>query len=283
MKLRELIAHAGQKFSEVGIDSALTDAENLAAHFLGLSWGELQSKLLLDEEISEEQAFPIITAYARRMQREPLQHITELAYFRGLELSVGLGVFVPRPETEIVAGLAIDHLKDYPKANPIAVDLGAGSGAIGLALQQEVPHSRVFAVEKSEAAFPFTLKNFERYATSEQLRLGDLADAFEDLNSQVSVVISNPPYIPLSALPRDPEVARYDPAMALYGGVDGLEIIRQVSRTAMRLLHSDGFLIIEHSDEQSAAVVELLLADGWRSVTPHRDLTHRDRAVSARK
>ncbi|MEY4434497.1 MAG: hypothetical protein RIR16_537 [Actinomycetota bacterium] len=283
MLLRDLIAHAESKFSAAGIDTPLNDAEILAAHFLGISWGELQTRLILDDEITEEQAYPIITAYARRMQREPLQHITAIAYFRSLELRVGLGVFVPRPETEMVAGLAIAELQSFANENPIAIDLGSGSGAIALSLQQEVPNSRVYAVEKSPAAFEFTSKNFERYGNPENLVLADMADAFPELNGNVAVVVSNPPYIPVAAVPRDLEVAKFDPALALYGGEDGLDVIRVVSKTANRLLRTGGFLVIEHSDEQSDAVVELLLADGWNDVTAHQDLTQRDRAVSARK
>lgn len=280
MQLRELIAHAAKKFEEVGIDSAQIDAELIAAFVLGKSRGELQSALITDLEISEAQGASLVELYGRRLQREPLQHITGIAYFRNLELEVGPGVFVPRPETEVVAQLAIDALRADGASEPIAVDLGTGSGAIALSMKYEVPNARVFAVEISEAAHTYTVRNFTRYKGAE-LSLGDLADCFNALNGSVSVVVSNPPYIPDAMVPIDPEVHLHDPALALYGGPDGLAVIRVVIQTARRLLRSGGQLIIEHAENQSEAVRELLLADGWRQVRATKDLTGRDRAVTA--
>lgn len=283
MLLRELLNHAAARFVLAGIDSAQNDAELLAAWALGISRSELQTKLIFDEEIDEVAAGPLIVAFARRQQREPLQHITGRAYFRNLELTVGLGVFVPRPETELIAQLAIDALKADPSNQPVAVDLGTGSGAIALAMATEVPHAQVFAVEKSAAAYEFAKQNFAKYSKIENLIQGDMADAFQELIGKVSVVASNPPYIPKDAVPRDPEVQQYDPALALYGGDDGLDLIRIISARAKELLHPGGFLVIEHADSQSKQVCELLLADGWVQVSAHQDLTFRDRAVSARK
>ena len=283
MLLRELLNHAAARFVLAGIDSAQNDAELLASWALGISRSELQTKLIFDEEIDEVAAGPLIVAFARRQQREPLQHITGRAYFRNLELTVGLGVFVPRPETELIAQLAIDALKADPSNQPVAVDLGTGSGAIALAMATEVPHAQVFAVEKSAAAYEFAKQNFAKYSKIENLLQGDMADAFQELIGKVSVVASNPPYIPNDAVPRDPEVQQYDPALALYGGDDGLDLIRIISARAKELLHPGGFLVIEHADSQSKQVCELLLADGWVQVSAHQDLTFRDRAVSARK
>jgi release factor glutamine methyltransferase len=211
-----------------------------------------------------------------------------VAYFRQLELSVGKGVFIPRPETEFVAQLAIDALQAVISSgaqDPIAIDLGTGSGAIALAMATENPSAKIYAVEKSAEAFPFTKANFDAYAASCDATLiqGDLADAFQELNGKVSVVASNPPYIPLAMIPRDEEVRLHDPDLALYGGEDGLSVIQLVSATAKRLLVTGGALVIEHADSQSAQVCQLLLADGWREVRAHRDLTDRDRAVTAIK
>ena len=283
MLLRELLNHAAARFVLAGIDSAQNDAELLAAWALGISRSELQTKLIFNEEIDEVAAGPLIVAFARRQQREPLQHIIGRAYFRNLELTVGLGVFVPRPETELIAQLAIDALKADPSNQPVAVDLGTGSGAIALAMATEVPHAQVFAVEKSAAAYEFAKQNFAKYSKLENLIQGDMAAAFQELIGKVSVVASNPPYIPNDAVPRDPEVQQYDPALALYGGDDGLDLIRIISARAKELLHPGGFLVIEHADSQSKQVCELLLADGWVQVSAHQDLTFRDRAVSARK
>ena len=283
MRLRDLVEHAAERFESAGLHSALVDAELLAGHILGLNRGEVQAQMLVGASVSESQAQQITTLYGRRIAREPLQHITGTAYFRNLELSVGRGVFIPRPETEFVAQLAIDALKSAKQSEPIAVDLGTGSGAIALAMATEVSTARVFAVEKSLDALPFTKQNFAKYGANATLIQGDLADAFAELNGQVSVVASNPPYIPAAAIPRDVEVHLYDPDLALYGGDDGMDVIHLVSATAKRLLVEGGALIIEHADSQSVQVCQLLLADGWREVQAHQDLTGRDRAVTAIK
>ena len=284
MLLRELVVHATERFKESGIDSAEVDAQLLAGHFLGLSRGEVQSEMIRGAELIEAQAEKLTEMFGRRLLREPLQHITGVAYFRNLELAVGRGVFTPRPETEFVAQLAIDALNAVKSEAPIAIDLGTGSGAIALAMATEVIHARVFAVEKSNEAFPFTQQNFQKYSDAAvTLVLGDLADAFQDLDGTVSVVASNPPYIPLDAVPRDIEVKLHDPQIALYGGADGMQVMRLVSQSAKRLLLPGGSLVVEHADSQGQQVCELLLADGWNNVLSHKDLTGRDRAVTATK
>ncbi|MFM1984472.1 MAG: hypothetical protein RL723_907 [Actinomycetota bacterium] len=284
MLLRELVVHATERFKESGIDSAEVDAQLLAGHLLSLSRGEVQSEMIRGAELSEAQAEKLTEMFGRRLLREPLQHITGVAYFRNLELAVGRGVFTPRPETEFVAQLAINALNAATSESPIAIDLGTGSGAIALAMATEVNHSRVFAVEKSNEAFPFTQQNFQKYsAASATLVLGDLADAFQEFDGTVSVVASNPPYIPLDAVPRDIEVKLHDPQIALYGGADGMQVMRLVSQSAKRLLLPGGSLVVEHADSQSNQVCELLLADGWNNVLSHKDLTGRDRAVTATK
>ena len=280
--LRDIIEHAASRFEEAGIESALVDAELLAGFVLDLNRGGVQLEIIKGARLDEAQTNLLAELFGRRLAREPLQHITGKAYFRNLELVVGKGVFVPRPETEFVAQLAIDALRAVPGAEPIAVDLGTGSGAIALAMSTEVGHSKVFAVEKSTDAMPFTSANFATYGSpNATLIQGDLADAFEELNGLVSVVVSNPPYIPLDAIPRDLEVRLHDPDLALYGGFDGMDVVHSVSKTAKRLLHQGATLIIEHADSQAEQVCQLLLADGWRQVRAHRDLTGRDRAVTA--
>ena len=282
--LRDLVEHAAKRFEEVGIDSAIVDAELLAGHVLQLSRGGVQSEIIRGATISDEKAELLNNLYGRRLKREPLQHITGKAYFRNLELAVGSGVFIPRPETEFVAQLAIDATKSAAGENVITVDLGTGSGAIALSIATEVPNAKVFAVEKSDAAIDFTRKNFETYGGENATLIhGDLADAFSNLDGQVSVVVSNPPYIPADAVPRDVEVHLHDPDLALYGGEDGMQVMHQVSTTAKRLLHAGGSLIVEHADSQASQVCQLLLADGWRQVRSHQDLTGRDRAVTAIK
>ncbi|WP_157155555.1 peptide chain release factor N(5)-glutamine methyltransferase [Diaminobutyricimonas sp. LJ205] len=274
-------ARAIDTLARAGVPSAEADAELIIGWVLDLSRGQVQAKALTDASVSDVHVRQIDDAIERRAHREPLQHITGVAYFRSLELAVGPGVFVPRPETEFVAQLAIDTLREVP-GEPIAVDLGTGSGAIALALATEVVHSRVYAVENSPRAFVWTRQNFASVAADNaRLLFADLADALPELDGTVDVVVSNPPYVPLGAIPRDPEVRLYDPEHALYGGVDGLDVVHNVSATAKRLLHPGGTLVIEHGDEQGPMIAALLQADGWRAVATHRDLLDRDRATTA--
>ncbi|MEN9342734.1 MAG: hypothetical protein RIR24_321 [Actinomycetota bacterium] len=282
VSLGEVVAHAAKKFASAEIETAQADAELLAAHILNFSRGEVQAAAITGFTLTDEQS-KLFTEYsARRFAREPLQHITGVAYFRQLQLSVGRGVFVPRPETEVVVQIAIDELRTSELEAPIAVDLGTGSGAIALSMHTEVAKSRVYAVEVSPEAFAFASKNFERYAGAELL-LGDMSDAFNALNGSASVVVSNPPYIPNEMIPVDPEVHLHDPKLALYGGVDGLDLVRVAIGTAERLLLTGGLVVIEHADTQSLAVSELLLAQGFSDIRAHKDLNDKDRAVSARR
>ncbi|MBC7442213.1 MAG: peptide chain release factor N(5)-glutamine methyltransferase [Ramlibacter sp.] len=268
--------------SAAGISDADVDADLLIGHVLSQSRGQVQAAGILRSSLSETDAATILGLVHRRSLREPLQHITGRAPFRSLWLNVGPGVFVPRPETEQVAQFAIDALRSLPDPEPIGVDLGTGSGAIALAMAVEVPHARVWAVENSPEAFPWTSRNFtEVGAENATLVFGDLADALADLDGTVAVVISNPPYIPADAIPRDPEVRLFDPARALFGGRDGLDVVRHVSRTALRLLRPGGVLVIEHGELQGAEIRALLAADGWRAPATHRDYTTRDRATTA--
>lgn len=277
-----LLQNASSLLSATGVPDPLVDAELLIGHVLGLGRGSLQALAVTDAPITAEQAQSVLKLIERRAAREPLQHITGRAPFRCIELAVGPGVFVPRPETEIVAQFAIDALRAAAGPEPIGVDLGTGSGAIALAMATEVPHARVYGVEKSDDAFAWTRRNFsEVNAPNATAVLADLSDALVKLDGNVSVVISNPPYVPSDALPRDIEVRLYDPPLALYGGEDGLNVVRSVSTSARRLLHAGGTLVIEHGELQGAAIRELLIADGWRAPATHPDLTGRDRATVA--
>ncbi|WP_350350011.1 peptide chain release factor N(5)-glutamine methyltransferase [Agromyces sp. G08B096] len=265
-----------------GVPDADVDADLLIGHLLGLSRGGVAARLVIGDRLTREDAATLDGLVRRRAAREPLQHITGRAPFRSLDLAVGPGVFVPRPETEQVAQLAIDALRAVADPAPVAVDLGSGSGAIAIALATEVPHARVWAVEKSPDAFPWTRRNVEESgADNLTLVFGDLADALPELDGRVAVVVSNPPYVPAAELPADPEVHRHDPDAALYGGEDGLDVVRVLSRRALALLRPGGTLVIEHGERQSEAVAAVLAADGWRAIAHHRDLTTRDRATTA--
>ncbi|MEO7123138.1 MAG: peptide chain release factor N(5)-glutamine methyltransferase [Lacisediminihabitans sp.] len=278
----DLRAQAIEMLTAAGIESPDVDAELLIGHVLGLSRGEVQAKAITGVDVSEANVAAIEALITRRAAREPLQHITGRAPFRNLELSVGPGVFVPRPETEQVAQFAIDALVTVASASPIAVDLGTGSGAIALAMATEVPHATVYGVELSADAFAWTERNFrDSGASNATAILGDLVDALPGLNGTVAVVISNPPYIPTDAIPRDPEVRLFDPQLALYGGDDGLDVVRIVSRVAQRLLYPGGTLVLEHGELQAVEIAALLAQDGWHAISSHKDLLGRDRATTA--
>ncbi|MFS2241039.1 MULTISPECIES: peptide chain release factor N(5)-glutamine methyltransferase [unclassified Microbacterium] len=269
-----------QRLADAGVPDPLVDAELLIGHVLGLGRGELQAAVVRGERIAEPDAERLALLVDRRAAREPLQHLTGRAAFRHLELAVGPGVFVPRPETETVVQFAIDALLESASAQPIAVDLGTGSGAIALAMATEVPHARVHAVERSADAHAWAERNVSGVGNL-TLVLGDLATAFDELRGAVDVVISNPPYVPDDAIPRDPEVRLHDPAQALYGGADGLDVVRVISSRARQLLHPGGLLVLEHGELQGAAIRDILTVDGWRAAATHQDLTRRDRATTA--
>ncbi|WP_345802011.1 peptide chain release factor N(5)-glutamine methyltransferase [Microbacterium sp. AZCO] len=280
--LSAFLRAAAERLARAGVPDPVVDAELLAAHVLGEGRGELQARALRGDTISEADAARMDALVTRRATREPLQHLTGRAPFRHLDLRVGPGVFVPRPETEIVAQLAIDALRAAASPSPVAVDLGTGSGAIALALATEVPHAQVHAAENSVDAFLWTEENFREVgAPNARLAFVDLEHAFPELDGTVSVLVSNPPYVPDAAIPRDPEVRFFDPPAALYGGEDGLDVVRTLSRVGLRLLHPGGMLVIEHGEWQGEPIRGLLAADGWRSAATHPDLTLRDRATTA--
>ncbi|GAA1735691.1 peptide chain release factor N(5)-glutamine methyltransferase [Microcella frigidaquae] len=282
--LAALRAHAIGVLAEAGVPSPEADADLLIGHVLGMSRGQVQAKALIGAPVDAEQVMTITEYIERRATREPAQHITGLAPFRTLELAVGPGVFVPRPETEFVVQFAIDALAAVPSPEPLAVDLGSGSGAIALAMAVEVPHARVIAVENSVAAVPWTSRNVARWG-DERVRLvvADLADALPELDGTVDVVASNPPYIPEGAVPRDPEVRLFDPPAALYGGADGLDAVHALTATARRLLRPGGTLVIEHGELQGAAIAAIVRAAGFTAIATHRDLLGRDRATTAHR
>lgn len=271
------VAQATQRLADAGVPSPRNDAEELAAFVHGVKRGTLHTVKDID---FDARYWEVI---ARREAREPLQHITGRAFFRYLELQVGPGVFVPRPETESVVGWAIDAVRAMDVVEPLIVDLCTGSGAIALALAQEVPRSRVHAVELSEDALAWTRKNME--GSRVDLRQGDALDAFQDLDGQVDLVISNPPYIPLTEWEYvAPEARDHDPELALFSGEDGLDLIRGLERTAHRLLRPGGVVVVEHADTQGGQVPWIFTEErGWADAADHPDLNNRPRFATARR
>jgi release factor glutamine methyltransferase len=280
--LLDEIAMAAARLAEAGVESPRADAELIAAHVHGVARSALQT---VPDAGFEPRFWDDI---ARRASREPLQHITGLAYFRYLDLEVGPGVFVPRPETEVMTGWAIEALQKMDIAEPTVADLGTGSGAIALAIAQEVPRALVHAVEADPLARDWAERNIARCCAAAPHTAGrvslhgeDFASALPELAGAVDLVISNPPYIPAGSwVP--PEVGEYDPATALWGGPDGLDAIRVIERTATRLLRSGGLVAVEHGAPQGAAVYWVFAEEnGWRQTRNHCDLAGRDRFVTA--
>ena len=279
--LLDEIAIATARLAEAGVESPRTDAEIIAAQLHGVPRGQLH---LVPDTGFDPRFWDDV---ARREAREPLQHITGVAHFRYLELAVGPGVFVPRPETEVMTGWAIEQLAAMDVAEPVVADLGTGSGAIALSIALEVPRALVHAVEADPLASSWAERNVASVARAAAHTAGrvtlhqdDFASALADLDGRVDLVVSNPPYIPAGAwVP--PEVGEYDPATALWGGVDGMDAVRVVEVTAARLLRRAGLVAVEHGAQQGAAVYWVFADAGWPDPRNHTDLAGRDRFVTA--
>ena len=278
-----MLGDAARRLAEAGVESPRVDAELLLAHVLGVPRGRL---LTLDEAGGDDAA-RFAELVGQRADRVPLQHLTGRAAFRHLELAVGPGVFVPRPETEQLTGWALERLAGLD--GPIVVDLGSGSGAIALSIAHEHPGARVTAVERDPGAIAWTRHNaMARVAAGDTaigVVAGDMTDPalLSELDGRAAVVVSNPPYVPDDAvLPR--EVADHDPPLALWGGPDGLDVVRGMLTVAARLLHPGGWLGIEHADQQGTALPAVVRAHGaFTDVEDHPDLAGRPRFTTARR
>lgn len=280
MLISEALKLATEKFTTAGIISPRVDAELVGCFILEIDRSEI-ALLVIDNQAFPEDKLPdFLEAVQRREKREPLQHITRSAPFRHLELEVGPGVFVPRPETEQLVELAIQ--KTQMVNTPLIVDLCSGSGAIAISMSTELENANVFAVELSEEAFEYLKRNFQKYGLdTKTLRNENLTTALGELQGQVDLVVSNPPYIPDAAVPIDLEVQLFDPSIALYGGVDGLDVIREISTRALYLLRPGGHLVLEHANTQAPAIGELLLTQGWQEIVSSQDLSGKNRMISA--
>ena len=279
MEIKAILRAAKAQLSESNISEV--DAEHLLAHVLGLTRMDLHNPVVLeatllgfsDQNILEEQFFDLLD---RRLNFEPLQYLTGTAPFRHLDIQVGPGVLVPRPESELLVEAVLQHIKNLPQ--PVSVvDLGAGSGALSLAIATEAPASRVIAVEKSPEALVWLKKNVSHIAENVRVVEGDVADVLPGI--KCDVVIANPPYIPQrQKLPRDVEA--FEPHVALFGGPTGLEIPHMFIEAAARLLKPQGVLVIEHGEDQAEEIAKLLDVD-FSEVASHDDLVGRPRWSSA--
>ncbi|MFL6155707.1 MAG: peptide chain release factor N(5)-glutamine methyltransferase [Marmoricola sp.] len=274
----ELLAEATARLAGSGVPSPANDAELLLAHALGTS----RSGLHAFDDVSPAAAATFGDLLARRAAREPLQHLLGSAGFRYVDIAVGPGVFTPRPETELLAGWAVGAAREVAGHPPVVVDLCTGSGAIALSVATEVPGCLVHAVELDPAAVAWAERNLG--GTGVDLRQGDMAEAFGDLDGTVDVVVCNPPYIPLTEYEGvDEETRTHDPAIALFSGEDGLEAMRVLEQVAARLLRPAGVVGAEHADLQGESAPGVFAATGrWADVRDHRDLAGRPRYVTAR-
>jgi release factor glutamine methyltransferase len=282
--VEELLREAAARLAAAGVASPDFDAASLLAHATGAKRGALP--FLRDVFTPEVEAFEALVV--RRAAREPLQHIVGSVGFRYVDILVGPGAFIPRPETELLAGWAVDSAKqiwgDQPAGRriPVVVDLCAGSGAIAASVAHEVQGADVHAVELDPAAVAWAERNLA--GTGVDLREGDMADAFADLDGTVDVVVCNPPYIPLTEYEGvDQETRERDPALALFSGEDGLDAMRVLERVAARLLRPGGVVGAEHADLQGESAPAVFATAGrWADVRDHRDLAGRPRYLTAR-
>ena len=274
----ELIREGATVLADAGVGSPEPDSATLLAFVLGAE----RSDILPFTEVQPEVARKFNELITRRATREPLQHITGVAHFRYLTLHVGPGVFVPRPETELLGDAAISYLKNRGATQNIVVELCAGSGALALAIATEVPGTEVHAVELSPEAHVWLTRNIAAHVdhlksagSSVTAYLGDAGDTaiLEFLNGRVDAVVTNPPYIPQDMIPRDPEARDHDPSLALFGGHDGLDVARRVARVASALLKPGGFVGMEHADVQGESVPAMFAEEeaAWIELVDNKD------------
>ena len=270
--IRDILVDAQHRLSNAGIDSAATESAELLAHVLAVP----RNRLFMQDTLDEDDRISFERLMAKRLNRIPLQHIMGTAAFRRIELEVGPGVFIPRPESELVAEAAIRFLNEL--TNPIAVDLCTGSGAIAISLSIEVPGTRVVGIELSPDAFPWLEQNIRKFDPVVPVEVHQIdatdysAEVFVGLTGQCDVVTCNPPYIPVDMIPRDPEVRIHEPAMALYGGADGLNVIRGIAKTAALLLKPGGLLVVEHADVQGPDAGEMSVVSVLRGAQLDEEL-----------
>ena len=261
--------------------SPRTDAELLAAYTLGVS----RSRLLLVDDFTDPQLTAFRELIGARVRRVPLQHLIGTAPFGDIDIEVGPGGFIPRPETELLVAWALTKL---PAPDPLVVDFCSGTGAIALSVAHARPDATVIAVERDAAAAVWLRRNaVARAALGDRpidTRTGDVTDPkiLESDNRAVDMLLCNPPYVP-DATPVSPEV-RQDPSIAVFGGTDGLDVIRPIVLRAVTLIKPGGWLAIEHDDTHGDSVPALIEATrAFESVDLHRDMAGRPRFTTARR
>jgi len=281
--LRLAIIEAVSVLEEAGVPSPRADAELLAAHLLGIERTRLGLVPLVDAAMVDAYRAMI----AQRAKRIPLQYITGTSAMGEIDLAVGPGVFVPRPETELLLGWALAFLESYPRRSPVVLDLCTGSGALALAIAHARPDAVVHAVELEPKALAWARRNAEYRASQGDtpivLHQGDVTDRdlLTELEGGVDVIVANPPYIPEGA-ELEPEVIDHDPHSALFGGPDGLSVIKPMVSNIARWLRIGGAVAVEHDDTNGAQTAELFAQRRvFGEVAEHPDLAGRPRFVVA--
>lgn len=280
MSLATVLADHAARLAHAGVPSPGVDAELLAAHVTGFSRGELLAQVHQGFELSGEQAHALEALVVRRESREPLQHLVGAAPFMSFEVAVGPGVFVPRPETESLAERAIQAASSMALGDEglRVIDLCSGSGVLGIALARAIPHARVTALELSDEALPYLERNISVLAPEITLLHTSVEEWASGVGDEAyDLIVANPPYVPSAEVPNDPEVQKFDPPMALYGGDDGLDIVRVITRAAARAVRRGGVLMMEHSNLQGEAVRDVFRCHDFRTVSTEQDLVGRDR------
>lgn len=285
--LADLRRQATARLARAGFAAPDAEADALLAAVLGRSRGALAIDALLGREIEDAAAARLERALRGRERRDPLQHLVGTAPFGPLELAVGPGVFVPRPETELLVEAVAEELRRLVASGcrePLVADLGSGSGAIALALARAVPSARIIALEGSAAAWPWLIRNVREHGGGRvEPRFGRIGEEPLAGEGRLDALVSNPPYIPARNAPRDPEARLHDPDMALYSGADGLDAIRRIERIGAAELAPGGGLWLEHDDHQGPEVQAILAAGGWTELRTAQDLAGRDRITSGRR
>jgi release factor glutamine methyltransferase len=273
---RSRVADAAARFEQAGVESPRVDAELLAAYVLGVP----RTRLVLAPELDDDAEARLDSLVARREAREPLQHLVGSAVLGPVSVAVGPGVFVPRPETELLLTEGVAAMRGI--AEPRAVDLCTGSGALALALATARPDAEVHAVELDEGALAWARRNL--HGSGVRIASADVTDGdtLATLEGIVDVVVANPPYVP-EGTEVGPEVD-HDPHDAVFAGPDGLAVIRPLAATAARLLRDGGRLAVEHDESHAPAVREVLAEAGFDDVETRSDLAGRPRvAVGTRR
>lgn len=277
--LRSVLAEAEQALAAAGVASPRFDAESLVAHGLGVPRG----RLMPARPVGRSALDALRALVARRAAREPLQHLLGTAVLGPVEVAVGPGVFTPRPETELLLEWGLAALRGT--ASPLVVDLCTGSGALALAFAAARPDAAVHAVEVDPAALAWARRNVAAHGDRVVLHVADVRapGLLAALAGRVDLLVCNPPYVP-DGTPVPPEVAEWDPAVAVFGGPDGLAVIRAVAPRAATVLRPGGALAVEHDDTHAETVPALLRATpGLVDVAEHTDLNGRPRYATARR